>query len=39
MVEDLNTLYYFTQVVEHQGFALSMRSSRHAVACCRRCGP
>jgi len=21
MVEDLNTLYYFTQVVEHQGFA------------------
>ncbi|SEN95685.1 regulatory helix-turn-helix protein, lysR family [Pseudomonas sp. ok266] len=21
MVEDLNTLYYFTQVVEHHGFA------------------
>jgi DNA-binding transcriptional LysR family regulator len=26
MVEDLNTLYYFTQVVEHQGFAAAGRA-------------
>ena len=26
MVEDLNTLYYFTQVVEHHGFAASGRA-------------
>ena len=26
MVEDLNTLYYFTQVVEHRGFAAAGRA-------------
>lgn len=26
MVEDLNTLYYFTQVVEHHGFAAAGRA-------------
>ena len=29
-MEDLNTLYYFTQVVEHGGFAAGWPGAGHA---------